>query len=71
MLQVAVLAIDQLGQITACLSALDDPRDKAVRGAYLEGLSYAELAQKFEVPLNTVRTWLRRSLLSLKECMGQ
>jgi RNA polymerase sigma-70 factor (ECF subfamily) len=67
----SAVAIDELGQITACLNALDDPRDKAVRGAYLEGLSYAELARKFDVPLNTVRTWLRRSLLSLKECMGQ
>lgn len=67
----AVLASAQLGEITACLATLDDPRDKAVRGAYLEGLSYAELARKFDVPLNTVRTWLRRSLLSLRECMGQ
>lgn len=66
-----VLASAQLGEITACLATLDDPRGRAVRGAYLEGLSYAELAKKFEVPLNTVRTWLRRSLISLRECMGQ
>ncbi|WP_135501549.1 sigma-70 family RNA polymerase sigma factor [Roseovarius aestuariivivens] len=64
-------AAGEAGRISTCLSQLDDPRDKAVRGAYLEGLSYAELAEKFSVPLNTVRTWLRRSLISLRECMDQ
>lgn len=67
----AALAGAQLGQITACLNQLDDPRDRAVRGAYLEGLSYAELADSLQVPLNTIRTWLRRSLIALRECMGQ
>jgi RNA polymerase sigma-70 factor, ECF subfamily len=40
-----------------------------VKSAYVEGLSYQELAKRHEVPLNTMRTWLRRSLLSLRECM--
>ena len=41
----------------------------AVRGAYLKGESYAELAERHGVPLNTMRTWLRRSLMKLKECL--
>ncbi|TIV53610.1 MAG: RNA polymerase subunit sigma, partial [Mesorhizobium sp.] len=44
-------------------------RAAAVRGAYLSGESYAELAERFKVPLNTMRTWLRRSLLKLRECL--
>ena len=44
---------------------------EAVRGAYLGGLSYLELAARHAVPLNTMRTWLRRSLLKLKECLDQ
>ncbi len=67
----AVVAKGEAGRIAACLSQLEDPRDKAVRGAYLDGLSYAELAEKFSVPLNTIRTWLRRSLISLRECMAK
>ena len=50
---------------------LEDDKRAAVRGAYLEGLSYADLAAKFDVPLNTMRTWLRRSLASLRECLAQ
>ncbi len=65
----AVIAGGEAKRIAVCLGQLDDPRDKAVRGAYLEGRSYAELAETLDVPLNTVRTWLRRSLISLKECM--
>ena len=42
---------------------------EAVRGAYLRGESYAELAERHKVPLNTMRTWLRRSLLKLRDCL--
>ena len=66
--QVAV-ASGEAGRITDCMKELEEPRGKAVRGAYLEGLSYAELANKLDVPLNTIRTWLRRSLISLRECL--
>ena len=41
----------------------------AVRGAYLNGLSYEDLAQRHSVPINTMRSWLRRGLQRLKECL--
>ncbi|NVK33408.1 MAG: sigma-70 family RNA polymerase sigma factor [Rhodobacteraceae bacterium] len=57
------------GRIDNCLSELDVNRAQAVRQAYVEGYSYDELAAAFEVPVNTMRTWLRRSLASLKKCL--
>ena len=56
-------------RVEACLATLEPDRAEAVRGAYLNGDSYAELAERFSVPLNTMRTWLRRSLLKLRECL--
>ncbi len=56
-------------RIYTCLEELDKDRAAAVRGAYLNGESYAELAERHSVPLNTMRTWLRRSLMKLKECL--
>jgi len=56
-------------RIFGCLEELDKDRAAAVRGAYLKGESYAELAERHGVPLNTMRTWLRRSLLKLRECL--
>jgi RNA polymerase sigma-70 factor, ECF subfamily len=56
-------------RIEDCLSELKDGRADAVKGAYVNGDSYEELAERFAVPLNTMRTWLRRSLLQLRECL--
>ncbi|OZB19084.1 MAG: RNA polymerase subunit sigma [Rhodobacterales bacterium 34-62-10] len=67
----SAVAAGEARRITACLDELDTDRGAAVRGAYLEGQSYADLAERFNVPLNTMRTWLRRSLQSLQECMGR
>jgi len=65
------LARDERGRIELCLSQLEPDRALAVRGAYLDGFSYEELARRHAVNLNTMRTWLRRSLLKLRECLTQ
>lgn len=65
------VANDERRQIDNCLDQLDDEKASAVRGAYLEGYSYEELADRFQIPINTMRTWLRRSLIKLRECLEQ
>lgn len=65
----AAIARSEGSRISACLQELDRDRRAAVKGAYLDGYTYNELAARFEVPLNTMRTWLRRSLASLRECL--
>jgi RNA polymerase sigma-70 factor, ECF subfamily len=65
------IAAGEARRIADCLGELDQSRAAAVRGAYLEGDSYADLAARFDVPLNTMRTWLRRSLLTLKDCLSR
>ncbi|MBW9091844.1 sigma-70 family RNA polymerase sigma factor [Rhizobium wenxiniae] len=65
----SVAMADDGRRIDACMGELDQVHAQSVRRAYVEGLTYAELAEDLRVPLNTVRTWLRRSLLKLRECM--
>ncbi|SEK29552.1 RNA polymerase sigma-70 factor, ECF subfamily [Roseovarius nanhaiticus] len=67
----SAIAASEAGRIGACLSELPQDRRAAITGAYLEGRSYAELAERAAVPLNTMRTWLRRGLSALRECMSQ
>ncbi|WP_417243681.1 sigma-70 family RNA polymerase sigma factor [Celeribacter sp.] len=67
----AVVQSGQDAQINRCLDALDTRHAASVRGAYLEGASYQDLADRAGVPINTMRTWLRRSLAKLKDCMSQ
>lgn len=64
-------ASDEHAQLDACLERLADEKSKAVQMAYIEGYSYQELADHFATPLNTMRTWLRRSLQKLKECLSE
>jgi RNA polymerase sigma-70 factor (ECF subfamily) len=67
--EAAAVAASERRRIAECLAELEPARAAAVRGAYLEGLSYEALAARHGVPLNTMRTWLRRSLLKLRECL--
>lgn len=65
-----LIATGEARRINDCFATLEPDRAAALRGAYLAGLSYIDLAARHDVPLNTMRTWLRRSLLKLKECMS-
>ena len=66
----AEAARGERSRIDNCLGQLDEEKADAVRGAYLDGYSYEELATRHKVPLNTMRTWLRRSLMKLRECLS-
>lgn len=66
-----LVAKGEARRIVDCFATLEPDRAQAVRGAYLDGLSYHDLADRYAVPLNTMRTWLRRSLLKLRECLDQ
>ena len=65
-----VVAEGEARRIVDCMGELEQDRAEAVRRAYLQGETYAELAERFAVPLNTMRTWLRRSLIALRECLA-
>ncbi len=66
-----LIALGEARRVAECFDTLEPAKAQAVRGAYLDGLSYDALAARHAVPLNTMRTWLRRSLLKLKECLDQ
>lgn len=69
--EAAAIASSEAAELNNCLQELSSDHSSAVRAAYMEGYSYQELADRFDVPLNTMRTWLRRSLLKLKECLSR
>lgn len=53
-----------------CLDALEARQRTAIRTAFFEGLTYAELAEREAVPLGTMKSWVRRGLQRLKECVS-
>lgn len=55
--------------LSQCLDGLDDNQRVAIRTAFFEGVTYAELAERQAVPLGTMKSWVRRGLARLKECL--
>lgn len=66
-----LVALGETRRIAECFETLEADRAAAIRLAYLGGWSYQALAERYGVPLNTMRTWLRRGLLRLRECMDR
>ena len=62
---------DEYRRLMNCLGELELRHAGAVRSAFLEGVTYEELAQRMNVPLGTMKSWIRRSLLRLRECLEQ
>lgn len=60
---------EDLKRLLECLDGLDEEKRQMVRLAYLEGLSRAELAERYGRPEGTIKTWLHRSLAQLKGCL--
>ena len=60
---------EELRELTACLDGLKDEHKQMVLLAYYEGWSRDELGTKFDRPVATVKTILRRSLIALKGCL--
>ncbi|MDR6146020.1 RNA polymerase sigma factor (sigma-70 family) [Sphingomonas sp. SORGH_AS870] len=52
-----------------CLDELEGRSRDAIRTAFFDGCTYAELADRSAVPLSTMKTWIRRGLIRLKDCM--
>ena len=56
-------------RLGSCLGELDPRHADAIRAAFWGGSTYAELADKSSVPLGTMKSQIRRSLLRLRECL--
>ncbi len=53
-----------------CLEGLKPDQAGAIRTAFLDGVTYETLATRAGVPLGTMKSWVRRGLLRLRECLG-
>jgi RNA polymerase sigma-70 factor (ECF subfamily) len=52
-----------------CLSNLESRQRTVIRTAFFDGCTYNDLAARTGVPLGTMKSWIRRGLLSLKACL--
>jgi RNA polymerase sigma-70 factor (ECF subfamily) len=56
-------------RLMSCLGELEPRHANAIRSAFLDGATYEELAARLSVPLGTMKSWIRRSLMRLRDCL--
>lgn len=52
-----------------CLQELDLQQRQAIHLAYFNGLSHQEVVKHLDTPLGTIKSWIRRGLMSLQRCL--
>lgn len=55
--------------LRGCITVLTGEQQQSLALAFYQGLSHAEVAEHLRQPLGTVKSWLRRALISLKGCL--
>ena len=58
-------------RLQACFEGLGQGQRHSIRLTYLEGLTQEEAARALQTPLGTVKSWIRRGLQALKECLSR
>lgn len=59
-----------LGKLDDRLSHLDQAKRSSLLYAYVDGCSHREIAERMKSPVGSVKAWIKRGLLALRECMG-
>lgn len=67
----ALESAQQNARLHECLGALADRERNALRAAFFDGNTYEELAERMNVPLGTMKSWIRRAMIKLKACLEQ
>ena len=60
---------DDRRRLHRCFEELSGEQRSVIRIAFFEGCTYEEIAQRGDTPLGTVKSWVRRGLLKLKDCL--
>jgi RNA polymerase sigma-70 factor (ECF subfamily) len=61
---------DKPGNFDFCIGQLNENTRKCLTLAFVEGRSHDEIARLTTNPLGSVKSWIRRGLLALKQCLA-
>ncbi len=60
---------EQKARVHTCLKKLDDNARENIRAAFFDGKTYGQLAEVADVPLGTMKSWIRRGMMKLRACL--
>lgn len=67
--EAAVLDAERRGRLTDALAGLPGEQRRLIEAAFFEGYTHSELAQRFGLPLGTVKTRIRAGMLAMRQKM--
>lgn len=62
--------LDHASDLRRCLEGLDAGTRRAILSSYVLGHSHGEIAGRMKAPLGSVKSWVRRGLSKLRECLS-
>jgi RNA polymerase sigma-70 factor, ECF subfamily len=60
---------EEMQRVLRCLGSLGEQQRDCILLSYHQGLTPSEVAARIERPVGTVKTWIRRGLLKVRECL--
>ncbi|SDO26423.1 RNA polymerase sigma-70 factor, ECF subfamily [Filomicrobium insigne] len=66
----AFVQLDSSSRLRRCLEGMEQEKRDSVLLSYVAGCSHGEIAGVLGVPLGTAKSWVRRGLTALKDCMS-
>lgn len=66
-----MLASEQAFALQQCMSQLENKQREVISLAYLRDWSHSDLSRQLQLPLGTVKTWIRRGMEQLRQCLAR
>jgi RNA polymerase sigma-70 factor, ECF subfamily len=67
----AVIQSAEARRVSGCVERLGEQPRRAILLAFHGGLTHEEVAATMRAPLGSVKSWIRRGLVQVKECLSQ
>ncbi|MGF1630769.1 MAG: sigma-70 family RNA polymerase sigma factor [Kiloniellaceae bacterium] len=61
----------EMQRVLGCLGLLGEEQRDCILLSYHQGLTPTEVAERLKRPVGTVKTWIRRGLIKVRECLDQ
>lgn len=61
----------EMRRVMGCLGHLGEEQRNCILLTYHQGLTPSEVAARLKRPVGTVKTWIRRGLVKVRECLDQ
>lgn len=70
-IELAVMPVEPAdARLGHCLKQLPESHGRAIVLMYVHGMTHPELSDRLQVPLGTVKSWIRRGCEALRNCIG-